>query len=75
MAGAPNFWRSKSGILILAAICVFALFFALVVTPAISQSIGVADANLSMVLGLVFLILAVGCYSAARVLNKKKAAE
>lgn len=75
MAGAPNFWRSKSGILILIAICIVALFAGFVGTPAISQSTGIADETVSMALGIVFLVIAVGCALAARVLNKKKSAE
>jgi len=75
MAGATNPWRSKSGILILAAICIVALFVGFVVAPAISQSTGIADETVSMVLGVVFLVIAVGFALAARVLNKKKSAE
>ncbi len=75
MANAPNPWRSKSGLLILGAICVFALFFAFVVEPASSESSGIADEKLSLAFGLDFLVIAVGCYSAARILNKKKPAK
>lgn len=75
MASTTNFWRTKIGMLVLAAICVVALFIALVVVPAISQSTSIASENVSMTLGAVFFVIAVGCYLAAYLLNKKKSAE
>jgi Kef-type K+ transport system membrane component KefB len=73
--GATNFWRTRNGMLVLAAICAVALFIALVVVPAISQSTSIASENVSMTLGAVFFVIAVGCYLAAYFLNKKKSVE
>lgn len=75
MADATNFWLTKIGMLILAASCVVALFIALVVVPAISQSTSVDSAFVSMALGAVFLVITVCCYLAAYLLNKKKPVE
>ena len=75
MPNATSFWRTRSGMLILAAICVVALFIALVVVPAISRSTSIASENVSITLGAVFFVIAVGCYLAAFLLNKKKSVE
>jgi len=75
VAEATNFWLTKTGMLILAASCVVALFIALVVVPAISQSTSIDSAFVSMALGAVFLVITVGCYLAAHLLNKKKPVE
>jgi hypothetical protein len=72
---ARNFWLTKIGMLILAASCVAALFIALIVVPAISQSTSIASENVSLALGAVFFFVTVVCYIAAYVLNKKKPVE
>ena len=75
MASATNFWLTKSGMLILAASCAAALFIALIVVPEISQSTSIDSAFVSMALGAVFLVITVGCYLFAYLLNKKKPVE
>ena len=75
MAKATNFWLTKTGMLILTASCVVALFIALVAVPAISQSTSIDSAFVSMALGAVFLVITVGCYLAAYLLDKKKTVE
>jgi hypothetical protein len=66
---------SIGGVAILAAICLFALFVAFVVGPAISHASGVADEYVSLALGAVFLVIAVAATLGAKALNKKNAAE
>ena len=75
MASTENFWFTKMGMLILAASCAVALFIALVIVPAISQSTSIDSAVVSMTLGAVFLVITVCCYLAAYLLNKRKPAE
>jgi nitrate reductase gamma subunit len=72
---APTAKQRLLGFGLLALMGLFGLFFAFVVSPAISQSSGVADEIVSFALGGVFLVIAVGCGLLARMLNKKKATE
>jgi hypothetical protein len=60
------------GIAILAGMVIFALFVAFVVGPMISQSSGIADERVSFILGAIFFLIAVVCYSAAKFMTSKK---
>ena len=60
---------------LLGLICLFALFVAFVVGPAISQASGIADEVVSFALGGFFFVVAIVCTLLAKSLNKKKAAE
>jgi hypothetical protein len=51
------------------------LFFAFVVSPAISGSTGIADEYVSMMMAVGFFIIAALCLLLAKSINKKKAAE
>lgn len=70
MAEAGRF--SLSSFIILGLMAVFALFVALVVTPMISQASGIADPNLSFILGGIFAVVAIGCLTGAKITNRKK---
>jgi hypothetical protein len=59
------------GVATLAGMAIFALFVAFVVGPMISQSSGVADEKVSFILGGIFFLVAVVCYSAAKPMTKK----
>jgi hypothetical protein len=64
-----------AGVVLLGAICLFALFVAFVVTPMISESSGVADEKVSFILGGIFFVVAIVCYSAAKLVAPKKNSE
>jgi hypothetical protein len=59
------------GVATLAGMAIFALFVAFVVGPMISQSSGVADEKVSFILGGIFFLIAIVCYSAAKLMTKK----
>jgi hypothetical protein len=63
------------GVAILAGMAIFALFVAFVVGPMISQSSGVADEKVSFILGGIFFLVAIVCYSAAKFMAPKKNSE
>jgi hypothetical protein len=51
------------------------MFFAFVVSPAISGSTGIADEYVSMLMAVGFFVIAGLCLLLAKSMNKKKAAE
>ena len=54
-------------------IVLFAVFFAMVVTPGLSESLGVPSEKFSFILGGILGVVAIGCLIAAKAMNKKKA--
>jgi hypothetical protein len=71
----PTGKQKLMGYGLLGLICLFALFIAFVVGPAISESTGVADEYVSFALAAAFFVIAIVCTLLAKSLNKKKAAE
>jgi predicted membrane channel-forming protein YqfA (hemolysin III family) len=67
--------RKALGYVVLGLICLFALLVAFVVTPAISDSTGIADETVSLALGGIFFAIAVVCALWVKWLNQQKAAE
>lgn len=57
---------------LLAGMVIFALFVAFVVGPMISESSGIADVNVSFILGGIFFVIAAGCYTALKFMAPKK---
>jgi xanthine/uracil permease len=57
--------------ILLACICVFALFMAFVIVPMISGSSGIPDEYVSIIFSVLSFAIAIGCYGALRYINKK----
>ncbi len=71
----PDTGKQKLGMggaAILAAMAALALFVALIVVPMISGSSGIADQNVSFMLGGIFLVVAAGCYVALKFMAPKE---
>jgi predicted histidine transporter YuiF (NhaC family) len=71
MAGAAKQKLGRSGMLMLLAMAMFALFVAFVVGPAVSRATGIADIYISLALGVGFFVIAVAATLLARSMQNK----